>query len=89
MTTPPSPFETLATLTAGTDPTDQAKLLGAALAAVPDLQRWLREARQTAVLAMRADGMSHADVAKALGTSRSRAQQIAEGRTTGKRATTD
>jgi DNA-directed RNA polymerase specialized sigma24 family protein len=86
MTTPPSPFEALKHLAEQGDATQRAKEVGAALNAIPDLQRWLREIRQGAVQEMRSEGMSHAEVGKAIGVSRGRAQQIAEGRTTGKRA---
>lgn len=68
------------------DPVRRAKDVSAALQAIPELQQWMREVRQGAVQEMRADGMSHAEVGKAIGVSRARAQQIAEGRTTGKRA---
>ncbi|MFF5265400.1 hypothetical protein ACFY4C_41510 [Actinomadura viridis] len=66
------------------DPTDRAKATGAMLDAIPALQRALRELRQSAVRELRAQGFSHAEVAQALGVSRSRAQQIAEGRTSGR-----
>ncbi|MDL4812779.1 hypothetical protein [Actinomadura opuntiae] len=62
------------------DATERAKAVGAILDAIPYLQANLRSTRQTAVREMRAGGMSHADVAQALGLSRSRAQAIAEGR---------
>lgn len=75
-----------ATLAAIDDPTDRAKTAGALLDAVPQLQRTLRETRQAAVLNLRAGGFSHGAVAAALGISRSRAQQIAEGRTSGSHA---
>lgn len=86
MTTPPSPFESLKKLSDQADPTERAKNVGKVLEAIPALQHWLREIRQGAVQEMRADGMSHAEVGKELGLSRARAQQIAEGRATGKRA---
>lgn len=86
MTTPPSPFENLKHLAEQGDPVQRAKDVGAALQAIPELQHWLREIRQGAVREMREDGKSHADVGAELGLSRARAQQIAEGRTTGKRA---
>lgn len=86
MTNPPSPFENLKHLAEQGDPTQRAKDVGAALQAIPELQHWLREIRQGAVQEMREGGMSHADVGAELGVSRARAQQIAEGRTTGKRA---
>lgn len=86
MTTPPSPFENLKNLSEQEDPTERAKSVGKVLEAIPALQHWLREVRQGAVQEMRSDGMSHAEVGKQLGLSRARAQQIAEGRATGKRA---
>ncbi|GAA0971630.1 MULTISPECIES: hypothetical protein [Actinomycetes] len=55
-----------------------------ALGTKGELQAALTAARQDAVLEMRdKDNASHGDVAKALGISRSRAQQIAEGRSKG------
>lgn len=89
MTTPPSPFENLQHLAEQADPIQRAKAVGSALQAIPELQHWLREIRQVAVQEMRDGGMSHAQVGAELGLSRARAQQIAEGRTTGKRAAAD
>lgn len=86
MTTPPSPFEALKHLMDNADASERAREIGSALNAVPELQKWLRQLRQDAVLELRADGLSHAEVGKVIGTSRARAQQIAEGRTTGRRA---
>ncbi|MFI1166588.1 sigma-70 family RNA polymerase sigma factor [Streptomyces sp. NPDC020801] len=86
MTNPPSPFENLKHLAEQGDATRRAKDVSAALQAIPELQKWLREIRHGAVQEMREDGLSHAQVAAELGVSRARAQQIAEGRTTGKRA---
>jgi len=86
MTTPPSPFENLKHLAEQGDATQRAKDVSTALQAIPELQKWLREIRHGAVQEMREDGLSHAQVAAELGISRARAQQIAEGRTTGKRA---
>jgi len=86
MTTPPTPFENLKSLAEQGTPTERAKSVGKVLEAIPELQHWLREVRQGAVQEMRDEGMSHAEVGKELGLSRARAQQIAEGRTTGKRA---
>jgi hypothetical protein len=88
MTTPPTPFENLKHLAEQGNPTERAKSVGDALQAIPELQHWLREIRQGAVQEMRDEGKSHAEVGKELGLSRARAQQIAEGRTTGKRAET-
>jgi hypothetical protein len=86
MTNPPSPFENLKHLAEQGDAIQRAKDVGAALQSIPELQHWLREIRQDAVREMREGGMSHAAVGAELGLSRARAQQIAEGRTTGKRA---
>jgi hypothetical protein len=86
MTSPPSPFESLKNVADQGSPTDRARSVGKILEAIPALQHWLREVRQGAVQEMRSEGMSHAEVGKELGLSRARAQQIAEGRTTGKRA---
>ncbi|MEV0220875.1 sigma-70 family RNA polymerase sigma factor [Streptomyces sp. NPDC050704] len=86
MTTPPPPFESLKHLADQGDPTDRAKNVGRVLESIPALQHWLREIRQGAVREMRDSGMSHAEVSKELGLSRARAQQIAEGRASGKRA---
>lgn len=86
MTNPPTPFENLKHLAEQGDAIQRAKDVGAALQAIPDLQKWLREIRHEAVREMRDNGLSHAQVAAELGISRARAQQIAEGRTTGKRA---
>jgi DNA-directed RNA polymerase specialized sigma24 family protein len=86
METPPKPFEELTSLATAADPTDRARALGQALDAMPDLQAWISHARRDAVLGMREEGQSYADIAKNLGFSRSRAQQIVEGRVTGRRA---
>lgn len=80
METPPQPFESLAPLAGGSDPTERAKTLGAAIDAVPQLQTWLRQARQEAVAEMHKQGVgSYADIGEILGFSRARAQQIATG----------
>ena len=61
------------------DPTTRAIAAGEMLDAVPRLQGSLREVRQAAVNELRDAGASYADVAKALGVSRTRVQQIVEG----------
>lgn len=88
MDKPPNPFGSLARLAKADDPTARARALGQALDAMPDLQAWISNARREAVLAMREEGQSYGDIAKNLGFSRSRAQQIVEGRVTGRRAKT-
>jgi len=75
------PFTPLLAIADTPDPTDRARALTAALDRMRDIQARLRQARQDAVLQMRTGGMSHADVAAALGVTRSRAQQIALGQT--------
>lgn len=67
------------------DPAKRAKAIGDVLAKLGDLIPQLRADRQAAVQQLRADGWSHQQVADALGISRGRAQQIAEGRATGRR----
>lgn len=79
---PMQPFTPLLDLLQIPDPLDRAKALSAALHNLPDVQNQLRQARQDAVKELRADGWSHAQVAAELGVTRSRAQQIAEGKTT-------
>lgn len=76
------PFAPLLALLQITDPVDRAHALGKALKELPGIQAQLRQGRQDAVLEMRAAGMSHSEVAKELGLTRSRAQQVAEGKTT-------
>lgn len=86
MEKPPIPFTNLARLAKADDPTTRARILGQALDAMPALQTWISNARREAVLAMREEGQSYGDIANNLGFSRSRAQQIVEGRITGRRA---
>ncbi|MFD7922472.1 RNA polymerase subunit sigma-70 [Streptomyces sp. NPDC059740] len=84
MTTPADAFtQLISDINALTDPTERARAATALLDAVPGLQKSARTARQEAVLELRAKGNSHADVAALLGITRSRAQQIAEGRSGG------
>jgi DNA-binding transcriptional regulator YiaG len=77
----------LALVAGQTDPAERARAATAVLDALGskgELQAKLKEMRQAAVVEMRDKGnASHGDVAKALGISRSRAQQIAEGRSKG------
>jgi hypothetical protein len=84
MDTPPAPFERLEDLAEAPDPTDRAMAIGAALNAIPDLQKWLRRVRENAVGEMHDSGMSYADIGVALGMDRVRAHQIAKGKTTGR-----
>lgn len=86
MTDPFAPLRALAEIP---DPVERAQQLSSALAQIPGVQTELKDARQAAVLEMRSRNMSHADVGAALGVSRARAQQIAEGRVSGKRKDTE
>jgi predicted XRE-type DNA-binding protein len=76
------PFANLLALLEIPDPLERAKALGSALKHLPDIQNQLRQGRQDAVLELRSAGWSHAEMAAELGVTRSRAQQIAEGKTT-------
>ena len=80
MTNPPSPFENLKHLAEQGDATQRAKDVGAALQAIPDLQKWLREQRQQVVLTLHErDGISYTDMAPALGVKPERVSGIARG----------
>lgn len=80
MDTPPAPFEQLKTLADGPETLDQAKALGDALAAIPDLQAWLRERRQHVVRTIHErDGVSYTDMAPSLGVKPERVSGIARG----------
>lgn len=61
------------------DPRDQAIRAGELLALWPEQQSRLREIRQEAVLRMRADKVSYRSIAKMLGLSLARVQQIEAG----------
>ena len=63
------------------DATERAIAAGNALEAIPGLQTELREIRQAAVQDMHTAAASWADVGSALGVTRARAKQIAEGKT--------
>lgn len=78
-TPPPAPFEALAALMKQPGTLDRAKLLTEALAAVPGLQKWLRQLRQADVLALHEGGMSYTDIAPHLGVKPERASGIARG----------
>jgi hypothetical protein len=75
------PFTPLRALTDTPDLVERGKALSAALKKLPEVQAELRQARQDVVLALREQGWSHAQVAAEFGLTRSRAQQIAEGKT--------
>jgi DNA-directed RNA polymerase specialized sigma24 family protein len=61
------------------DPAERAKRAGRLLAAWPDQGSRLRKIRQEAVMAMRANRVSYRDIAKTLGISLARVQQIEAG----------
>lgn len=63
------------------DPAERARTAGAMLDKVPTLQQAIREVRQGAVQELRRQGMTFAEVGTAIGVTRGRAQQIAEGKT--------
>ncbi|MFF0588367.1 sigma-70 family RNA polymerase sigma factor [Streptomyces sp. NPDC003781] len=80
MDKPPAPFEKLADLTGGGESIEQAVALTQALAAIPDLQKWLRERRQHVVRTLHErDGMSYTDMAPHLGVKPERVSGIARG----------
>jgi len=80
MDKPPAPFEQLADLVAGHENIDQAVALTQALAAIPDLQKWLREQRQHVVRTLHErDRMSYTDMAPHLGVKPERVSGIARG----------
>lgn len=66
-----------------TDPAERAREIGRRLGLIPDFQAKLRAMRQEAVLAMRAQGLSFAQIGKEISLHRNRVQQIAEGRSAG------
>ena len=65
------------------DPAERAREIGRRLAAIPPHQEALREKRQAAVLELRAQNLSYAEIGRRLGLHRNRVQQIAEGRSAG------
>lgn len=67
------------------DPAERARRAGKLLALWPEQHTRLREIRQAAVVAMRAQKISYRQIAKALGISLARVQQIEAGER-GKRA---
>lgn len=79
MDTPPEPFTQLVDLT-GPESIERAKALTDALAAIPDLQKWLREQRQHVVRTLHErDGLSYTDMAPHLGVKPERVSGIARG----------
>jgi len=62
------------------DPEARALEVGRRLGQLPDFQERLRRIRQAAVLEMRGEGLSYAEIGRRLKLHRNRVQQIAEGR---------
>lgn len=80
MEKPPPPFEQIADLVAGDESIDHAVALTQALAAIPDLQQWLREQRQHVVRTLHErDRMSYTEMAPHLGVKPERVSGIARG----------
>lgn len=75
----------LANVQAIKDPAERAKELTRIIRKLPELGAAIREARAEAVRELRKQGWSHQQVADLIGVARTRAQQIAEGRSGGKR----
>lgn len=66
------------------DPVERALEVGRRMAAIPSFHARLKDIRQAAVVEMKEkQGMSFADIGRALGLHRNRAQQIYEGRSSG------
>jgi DNA-directed RNA polymerase specialized sigma24 family protein len=65
------------------DPAQRAVEIGKVLNALPDITAELRALRQAAVLELRAQKLSYAQIGEKLGLHRNRVQQIAEGRSAG------
>lgn len=74
----PEPFTALATLADGELTIQQARALGQALKAVPELQRWLRQERQRTTRAL-LDRHSAKELAPHLEVSEQRVYDIASG----------
>lgn len=75
----PEPFAALADLASGEPTIQQARALGQALKAVPDLQRWLREQRQRTTRALMDQGHSKEELAPHLEVTPQRVADIASG----------
>ncbi|MCX4705670.1 hypothetical protein [Streptomyces sp. NBC_01373] len=70
------------------DPAERARKAGRLLAELPDQQARLRQIRQAAVVAMRGRSVSYRQIAKQIGVSLTRVQQIEAGER-GKKPKTD
>lgn len=65
------------------DPAERAREVGRRMAEIPVVHQRLKEIRRAAVLEMRAQGMTFAQIGVELALHRNRVQQIAEGRSGG------
>ncbi|MEU3289925.1 hypothetical protein [Streptomyces longwoodensis] len=81
-------LETVDSLEALDDPAERARKAGRLLAELPDQQARLRQIRQAAIAAMRAENISYRKIAEQLGLSLARVQQIERGER-GKKQTPD
>ncbi|MFF3190527.1 hypothetical protein [Streptomyces misionensis] len=72
-------LEAVDSLEALDDPAERARKAGRLLAELPDQQARLRQIRQAAVVAMRAQNISYRQIAAKLGLSLARVQQIEAG----------
>ncbi|MEV6565895.1 sigma-70 family RNA polymerase sigma factor [Streptomyces kronopolitis] len=75
----PEPFAALADLAGGEPTIEQARALGQALNAVPDLQHWLREQRRRTIRALMDNGHSKEELAPHLKVTPQRVADIASG----------
>lgn len=77
MNTPPDTFKAITHLADDPDPINRARIVGDALGAIPDLQKWLRNVRQQAVRQANEDGLTYSEIGHELGISGPRANAIA------------
>jgi DNA-directed RNA polymerase specialized sigma24 family protein len=75
-----NPMADIETIKQIADPAERARRIGVILGKLPDAMSELRAMRQAAVLELRAQGWSHAQIGEALGIHRNRAAQIADGK---------
>lgn len=76
---PPEAITNIFQVLALPDPAERAKRLGAAAAAVPAFQAWLRTARQAAIVEMKKTGKTWDQIGEELNMHPQRASQIARG----------
>lgn len=78
-----NPLTGIDELEAIADPVERALEAGRRLGQIPDFQERLRQIRQRAVLELREQNLSYAEIGRQLDLHRNRVQQIAEGRAGG------